>query len=122
MTRTIRKSLQIGLAAALGFGALLANENFTELKSGAFVSKAQAIIGRRAPHHTARLCRRRRRLWRAGLWRAGRLWRAGLRAGLLPGGQRLWASVYPLPLTAPRRRPAARGAPVTPLPAAGNRE
>ena len=46
MNLAIRKTLRIALAAALGVGALFANEQFAQIRTGALVSKAQAIIGR----------------------------------------------------------------------------
>jgi hypothetical protein len=41
-----RKPLHIALAAIMGIGVLLANENLPQIKTGALVSKAEAIIGR----------------------------------------------------------------------------
>jgi hypothetical protein len=46
MNLAIRKPLRIGLAAMMGVGSLLANEQFAQIKTGSFVSDAQAIIGR----------------------------------------------------------------------------
>ncbi len=46
MNRAIRKPLQIALAAIMGVGVLLANEQLPQIVTGAFVSQANAIIGR----------------------------------------------------------------------------
>ena len=46
MNPTIRKPLQIALAAVLGVGVLFANERLTQVRIGSVVSEAEAWIGR----------------------------------------------------------------------------
>ena len=46
MNVAIRKPLHLALAAIIGVGVLFANEQLPQIATGAFVSEAQAIIGR----------------------------------------------------------------------------
>ncbi len=46
MNAAISKPLRIALAAIMGVGALFANEQLTQLRTGSLMSKAEAIIGR----------------------------------------------------------------------------
>ncbi len=46
MNSATRKPLRIALAAMLGVGVLFANEQLQQIRTGSFVSEAEAIIGR----------------------------------------------------------------------------
>jgi hypothetical protein len=46
MNPSIRKPLQVALAAIMGVGVLFANEQLPQIMTGAFVSEAKAWIGR----------------------------------------------------------------------------
>ena len=114
MNAAISKPLRIALAAIMGVGALFANEQLTQLRTGSLMSKAEAIIGRpltpfsyagvaRRTNSSSLCLRRRRRLWRAGVWRtrlrrARGLWSARLCAWLLPSGGTLRRGIHAVPL------------------------
>ena len=46
MNSVALKPLRLALALMLGVGALLVNDQLPQIRAGAFVSKAEAIIGR----------------------------------------------------------------------------
>ena len=46
MNAAMRKPLRIALAAMMGVGALFVSEQIAQIRTGSFVSEAEAIIGR----------------------------------------------------------------------------
>jgi len=46
MNSVARKPLQIGLAILIGGGVLMGNESVVQIRTGALVSQAEAVIGR----------------------------------------------------------------------------